>query len=168
VLLVAAFIAASLALFVFPHQDHPQHAAAVVVLSGSRVGRLPTGLRLVEKGVAPVLVISGAPDPRWPEANRLCASPRQPGFRVICFHPDPDDTRGEAEHVAALARQNGWGSLAVVSSTYHLFRAHKLFKRCFAGPVAMVGWSPGLVRWIEGVPEEWVKLGAALTVRRAC
>jgi uncharacterized SAM-binding protein YcdF (DUF218 family) len=164
--LVAAWVAASLALFVFPRQDAPRHADAVVVLAGSRRERLPKALELMRRGVAPVLLISGGRDPRWKQAHPYCAGTSR--FRTICFDAKPFSTRGEAETVARMARKRGWRSVVVVTSTYHVFRARMLFRRCFDGRVQAVGGTPRPLGWAFGVLFEWPKLAYALTTRRSC
>ena len=86
---------------------------AIVVLSGGQ-HRLDEGVRLWRQGVAPTLAISDGRNPSWPQANRLCGRPR-----VRCFDPSPYSTRGEARWTAA----QGWDSVVVVTSTYHVRRA---------------------------------------------
>jgi uncharacterized SAM-binding protein YcdF (DUF218 family) len=126
--LVAGWLAATAFLFVWPRQDDPARADAVVVLSGARKSRLPKGLELMRAGAAPTLVISDGNAPGWREANRLCG--RQAPFRVVCFRPQPYSTHGEAADVARLARRRGWRSLVVVTSRYHVTRSRLLFRRC--------------------------------------
>ena len=111
--LALAWAAAAAVLFVWPPQHVPARADAVVVLSGGRGPRLARGLDLVHRGVAPVLVVSDGWAATWPEANRLCAGRPAP-VRVVCFHPDPYDTHGEAEGFARLAAARGWTSMVVV------------------------------------------------------
>lgn len=164
--LVAAWVAASVVLFVVPSQDTPRHADAVVVLAGSRRERLPKALELMRRGVAPVLLISGGRDPRWTQAHPYCAGKSR--FRTICFDAKPFSTRGEAETVARMARRRGWHSIVVVTSTYHVVRARMLFRRCFDGRVQAVGGEPRPLGWAFGVLFEWPKLVYALTVRRSC
>mgnify|MGYP000509975923 CR=1 FL=1 len=134
-----------------------------MVLAGSKK-RLPVGLDLLERGVAPVLVISDGLDPRWRRANRLC---RSGDPRILCPRPDPYSTRGEAQLAARLARERGWESLAVVTSRFHLFRARRLFERCLDAELALVpspqpGWRLPLA-----VALEWVKLARA-ELQRSC
>ena len=86
---------AAAVLFVWPPEHTEAKADAVVVLAGGRGPRLNEGLALVRSGAAPVLVVSDAWSPTWPEANRLCAGRPAP-VPVVCFHPDPYATRGEA------------------------------------------------------------------------
>ena len=56
--LVVAWLVATSLLFVWPGEDSPAHANAVVVLSGAHSERLDKGLVLMRRGVAPVLMIS--------------------------------------------------------------------------------------------------------------
>ena len=157
--------AATAVLFVFPREDNPRRADLVVVLSGSH-DRLPKGLELVRRGVAPVLVISDGAVPGWPPANRLCRGGAS--FRVVCFHPNPYSTRGEARFVARMMKRHGWTSVVVVTSRYHVFRARMDFRRCVEGHVDGVGASTSLDRWIAGIVQEWPKLGYSLTLGRSC
>ena len=166
VLLVVAWLAASAVLFVWPGEDSPARASAVVVLAGSKKPRLEKALSLMRRGVAPVLVISDGWDPRWPQANRLCAG--HAPFRVVCFHASPYSTRGEAETVGRLAAARRWRSLVVVTSAYHVTRAKLLFERCFHGRVQAVGARFDLGNLPTLVPSEWAKLVYALTVAREC
>lgn len=166
-LALAAWLALCAFLFLWPRQDSPGRADAVVVLSGDRDFRLPRALELMKDRVAGTLVISDGRDPKWPRANRLCSSGGD-GFRVVCFKPDPYSTTGEADAVGRLARERGWSSLVVVTSTFHLSRARLLFERCFSGEVDAVG---AHYKW-EYLPialfTETGKLVHALTVQRDC
>jgi uncharacterized SAM-binding protein YcdF (DUF218 family) len=166
--LVVAWIAATVRLVFFPTEDAPGKADAVVVLSGSKHERLDRGLELVRAGVAPVLVISGGFDPRQPTASELCHAGRGDGFRVVCFTPDPDSTRGEAEETARLARENGWDRVLVVTSRFHVTRARMLFDRCLDADVDAVGVGYPWTSAPAAVAGEWVKLGLSLTVTRSC
>jgi uncharacterized SAM-binding protein YcdF (DUF218 family) len=168
--LVAGWLVACAVLFLWPRVGAPPAKAdAVVVLSGARNTRLDPGVALVRRGVAPVLVISGArQDPRWLEARRLCRQGRVAAAKVICFEPKPFSTRGEARAVGALARSHGWTKVVVVTSTFHVTRARMLFHRCYSGRLWMVG-TP--TRWWM-LPEEWAfetgKLAVQLTAERGC
>jgi uncharacterized SAM-binding protein YcdF (DUF218 family) len=164
-MLVGLWLVAVAVLFVWPqaNQTPPDRADAVVVLSGGGNGRLDPALKLVDRGIAPVLAISSAfRDPRWRKAHRLCRGEEGPlRFRVLCFQAIPYSTRGEAETVGRLARKYGWRRLVVVTSTYHVTRARMLFRRCFKGQLWTVGTS---APWYE-LPTEWASETAKLTVQ---
>jgi uncharacterized SAM-binding protein YcdF (DUF218 family) len=164
--LVLAFLGLSARLFVWPKQDSPRPADAIVVLSGSKA-RLTKALELMRRRLAPVLVISDGLAPDWPRANRLCRK-GSTRFRVVCFRPDPYSTRGEAEHVDRLARARHWRRVLVVTSTYHVTRARMIFKRCLDVPVELVGAEYPLLRLPQFVVSEWVKLAYAETLKRGC
>jgi uncharacterized SAM-binding protein YcdF (DUF218 family) len=163
-ILVAALALASVPLFILYDGDDPARADAVIVLAGEK-RRLPVALELVDRGVAPVLVISDGLDPRWTQANRLCrfGDPE----RIVCVRPDPYSTRGEARLAARLARERGWDSLVVVSSRFHLRRAGILFERCFDGELAFVDAPNPRLRLPLAIALEWAKL-AVVAVRRGC
>jgi uncharacterized SAM-binding protein YcdF (DUF218 family) len=163
--LAVAWAIAAAVLFVWPPRHVPSHADAIVVLSGGRGPRLAESLALAKRRVAPLLVISDGWSPTWPEANRLCAGRTAPA-RVVCFHPAPYDTRGEAEGFAKLAAARGWRSVLVVSSRYHVTRAKMLFERCFEGPVATADAEQSFWRRLAAAPSETLKLGYALLIMR--
>ena len=87
---------------------------------------------------------------------------------MVCFHPAPYSTRGEAEAFSRLAAKRGWQSVVVVSSRYHLVRARMLFERCYEGRVETASSNGSLVGRILAAPIETVKLGYALLVKRRC
>jgi len=153
-------------LFLWPPRHVPQHADAIVVLAGARGPRLAHALALVRRGVAPVLVVSDAWSPTWVEANRLCAGRPAP-TRVLCFHPVPYSTRGEARAIARLAADHHWSSILVVTSRYHINRAGILFDRCYDGAVYTAGARQSFVSRLVAAPLETIKLAYAYT-RRGC
>jgi uncharacterized SAM-binding protein YcdF (DUF218 family) len=168
--LVTAWLLACLVLFVWPsaESDPPAHASSVVVLAGDKA-RLAPALALVRKGVAPVLALSTVGRAHnWRQALELCASRRYAGARVVCFDAHPYSTQGEARAVARLAQERKWRSVVVVTSTFHVTRARMLFRRCYHGPLYVVG--TGSTWW--RLPEEWAyetgKLVVQLTAQRGC
>jgi uncharacterized SAM-binding protein YcdF (DUF218 family) len=165
--LALGWVIAAAVLFVWPPRVSGAGADAAIVLAGGRGSRLSEGLDLVRKGVAPVLVVSDGWSPTWPEANRLCAGRSSP-VQVVCFHPEPYSTHGEAEAFAKLAAKRGWKSVVVISSRYHLVRARMLFKRCYDGTVLTYPARTSLLDRVLAAPIETVKLGYALLVRTGC
>ena len=168
--LVALWLGACAILFVWPpvQSPPPARADAVVMLSGERT-RLPRALSLIRDGVAPVLALSSVRHtPTWTQAKTLCATGRYSAARVICFNAEPYSTRGEAEAVGRLAVQNGWRSIIVVSSTFHLTRASLLFHRCVRARLWFVGSHTAWWR----LPYDWMsetgKLAVQLVAERSC
>ena len=163
--LVALWLVAVALLFVWPQANDapPAHADVVVVLSGGRNTRLDPALKLMRRGIAPVLAISSVQrDPKWVKARKLCGGAYgKLRFRVLCFEASPYSTRGEAETVSRLARAHGWHRIVVVTSTYHVTRAHMLFRRCFHGEL----WTVGTASSWESVVEEWASETAKLAVQ---
>lgn len=167
-IVVAAWVGASLYLFVFQPSDTAVRADAVVVLSGGGNLRLDPALALMRRHVAPLLVISGADlDPRWRKARRLCAHGAR-GFRILCFDPKPYSTRGEAREIARLAKARGWSQVDVVTSRYHVFRARMLFRRCYHRGLAVIGTRYRLKDIVPEIFSEWGKLLYQLTFQRSC
>jgi uncharacterized SAM-binding protein YcdF (DUF218 family) len=166
--LFAAWIGASLYLFVWQPTDKPVPADAVVVLSGGGNYRLDPALELMRRHVAPLLVISGAGlDPRYKKARAICAR-RPTAFKVLCFDPHPYSTRGEAREIARLAKARGWKQVDVVTSHYHVFRARMIIRRCYHGGLAMIGTHYKLTHLPAEILTEWAKLIYQTTIQRGC
>jgi uncharacterized SAM-binding protein YcdF (DUF218 family) len=168
--LVALWVIACLVFFTWSPWETgaPKKADVVVVLSGGRE-RLPPALALIRRGVAKTLAISSvARTPNWPLGHRLCAARSYAGATVLCFDAHPFSTRGEAEAVARLARARGWTRVVVVTSRFHITRAHLIFRRCYHDRL----WFVGVPRTWWKLPVEWVsetgKLVYQLTVQRTC
>ncbi len=115
-----------------------------------------------------MLVVSGGFDPRQPAANEICHAGRGDGFRVVCFTPDPDSTRGEAQEIGRLARENGWQRVLLVTSRFHVTRARMLVDRCVDGDVDAVGVDYPWTTIPVAVAGEWFKWIRAQTFARSC
>lgn len=158
---VVALAGATARFLVWPEEDAPGRADAIVVLAGDAEHRVAEGLRLAARGVALTLVLSTEPDPDYPRG--LCKR-----ANVVCFSARPYSTTGEAESFGRIARRRGWRSIVLVTSRYHVTRARLLFDRCFNGEVRAVGVDAVLDDYIRGAAWEWPKLGHALLVKRDC
>ena len=126
-LAVIVFLISTARLFVWPPSDTPSHVDAIVALGGDPGReRMNSAFKLAKAGYAPIVVISLGGDPK-------VHCPRTPkGLEVICFRPDPVNTRGEAEFVARLAAQRHWHRIIVIPDRTQTTRARLLFKRCTA------------------------------------
>jgi len=156
--LAVAGLVATARLFVWPATDAVEPADAVVVLAGGDGERFERGLELVDRGVAPTLVLSfGAP--------AFCNEDH--AFEVVCFAPSPETTRGEAEAIGELARAHGWSRILLVTSTPHVTRARLLVERCYSGDLDVTGATPdtGVPGWIAAVTHEWGGLVETLVDR---
>ena len=155
-----AVVAASSVLFVWPATDRPAAADAVIVLGGDG-HRDATGERLVREGVAPTLAVSvGSPDDPCYRRRVL--------FTLICFRPSPFTTQGEARWIAQNAKAKGWRSIVVVVSDPQATRARVRIRRCYGGPLQVVGVRLSVTRTIRDVFYEWGALLKAMTLQRTC
>jgi uncharacterized SAM-binding protein YcdF (DUF218 family) len=163
---VLAWALAAAVVFALYHGQDPVHADAVVVLQGSKT-RLPVGLKLVEEGYAPLLVISRG-DRRRLEAKLCGGRERIAHVQVLCFDASPPSTRGEAREIARLARERGLETVDVVTSQFHVFRAGIVIRRCYHGKLVMVGAPQQWWKLPWQALSETAKLGYQLTIARSC
>ena len=97
--LLAAFVALSCVLFVWPAANRPQHVGIVLSLNGSNENlREQRALALVREGYAPILLFSEGHYPQVP-------CPKVPHVLVVCFEPKPARTVGEVEFAAHYAER---------------------------------------------------------------
>ncbi|WP_334685818.1 YdcF family protein [Arthrobacter sp. CAN_A2] len=163
---LAAWLVLAWTLFYDPPLGPAGRADAVVVLAGAAAERLPLGQDLVDDGVADELVLSSTGLPGNTATDAVCAEENP---RITCFVPDPLTTRGEARAVAALARDNGWDDIVVVTSAYHVTRASVNLAQCSTADITMAGSRPdlGAPGWLARFVEESTALVASV-VRPAC
>jgi uncharacterized SAM-binding protein YcdF (DUF218 family) len=162
--LLVAFALATARIIIWPAEGMPSRVDAVVMLAGPG-NRLPVALRLAAERRAPVLVVSrghlgyGSPCPPASAA---------PKVKIICFDPDPADTRGEAEFVAGLARRYGWRSVVLVTTPEQDTRARIMIRRCYSGSIYVVTASQAWYRWPYQIAYGWGSLFKALFLKREC
>jgi hypothetical protein len=162
--LVLAFSAATLRLFVYPDLNAPEHSDAIVVLGGTGPEPPREGLALATKGDASTLALSLVPSQRCTPS-----APAVPRLRVLCFRADPQTTQGEARSIAHLAAVRHWHRIIVVMPTPQATRARLRIGRCYSGQVLEVGVSPpGFWDWVGEVVYEWGALGKALVLQPTC
>ena len=160
--LVAVLVVATALLFVWPSQGMPSRVDAIVMLAGPGE-RLALAMQLAREHRASVLVVS-----RGQHGYGGLCPPATPGVKLICFEPDPGDTRGEAEFVGRLARKYGWRSVVLVTAREQATRARIVVRRCFGGQVYVMAGSLPLGSWPYQIAYEWGALFKALVLYRGC
>lgn len=135
--LISAWLIVGTWAFVFPVQDSPRPVDAIVVLGGKDGGAVTdAALDLARDGVSDrVVLFDSFGGNTRPE--RLCRTASE--ITVECFAPTTGDTRGEARAIEAMADAEGWSSVLVVTSTYHVTRARVILDRCLSGGLLMQG-----------------------------
>jgi uncharacterized SAM-binding protein YcdF (DUF218 family) len=142
----------------------PAHVDAIIMLAGPG-SRLPAAVNLAAADKAPNLVVSqghlgyGGPCP---------AASSAPKVRIICFDPDPANTRGEIEFTAKLAKQYNWHSVVLVTIPEQDVRARMMMRRCFGGSVYVVTASQPLSQWPYQIAYGWGALVKAAVLVRSC
>jgi aryl-alcohol dehydrogenase-like predicted oxidoreductase/uncharacterized SAM-binding protein YcdF (DUF218 family) len=160
--LIAVFVLVTARLLIWPAEGMPARADAVVMMAGPG-DRLAAATRLAREHRAPVLVVSqgqhgyGGP----------CPAP-VPGVKLICFDPDPGNTRGEAEFASRLAKRYGWHSVVLVTTATQDTRARIVMRRCFGGSIYVI---TAPLPWYDlpyQIAYGWGALFKALFLHRAC
>lgn len=141
----------ALQLFVNVARHGPDRADAVIMLAGASLERLPVAQRLQTELRIPVLVLSNTNTTGNAAADRICNTAAFPSESLLCFEPDGYDTRGEARVIGELIAENGWQSVIIVTSQYHVTRAEVLIEQCVDADVQMVASYPELD------PGEWLR-----------
>ena len=103
--------------------DPTEHTDAIVVLTGGSE-RLTTGLDLLARDRADKLFVSGVY--RGVEVAELLVLSRNAPAELECcivLGYSADDTVGNASETATWMRQEGFGSLRLVTSNYHMPRS---------------------------------------------
>lgn len=160
--LVVAFGLVTARLFVWPAEGMPARVGAIVMLAGPG-NRLPVALQLARDHRAPVLVVSQG----WQGYGGPCPQ-ATPGVKLICFDPDPGDTRGEAEAVGRLAKRYHWSSIVLVTTRTQDTRARIIVGRCFGGSIYAITAPLPLGSMPYQIAYGWGALIKALALHRGC
>jgi hypothetical protein len=150
--------------FVWPQlPEVPSRADAIVELAGPG-DRDEAALALAREHRAPVVIQSTVIE----EAGTKRCLPPVPDVTIMCFHPDPGTTRGEARYIGALAARQHWKSVILVTSRDHAWRARLRVSRCFAGEVyvRMIRVPP--IAWLWQIPYQWSATAKALLFQTNC
>jgi uncharacterized SAM-binding protein YcdF (DUF218 family) len=106
---------------------------AVVVLTGS-AGRLRTGIDILARGQAKKLFVSGVY--HGVDVRQILRLVRRQGEALDCcviLGHRADDTRGNAAETARWITKEGFTSLRLVTSNYHMRRSLLEFRRAMPG-----------------------------------
>ncbi len=112
-----------------PGPPSPVKSEAIVVLTGG-TDRMAAGLRLLEGGFAGKLFVSGVY--HRVEVNELLrVAKMNPGELECCIELgySADNTAGNARETAAWMAKEGFGSLRLVTASYHMPRSLLEFRR---------------------------------------
>ena len=148
---VVLWLMVAVQLFVNVDPSSVHRTDAVIMLGGAASERLPVAQRLQNELNAPVLVLSHTDTLGNAAADDVCSTATFPDPRLVCFRPSGMDTRSEADIIADLADANGWKSVTVVTSSYHVTRAGRLIGQCTTADVQMVASHPALS------PGQWLR-----------
>jgi uncharacterized SAM-binding protein YcdF (DUF218 family) len=143
----------------------PAKADAIIQLGGPGNRRM-TALELGREGRAPVVAISVS-DEELSVAG-WCDDGSFRGQPVICFHSEPFTTRGEARSIAALAKQHGWRSVILVTSTDQAARAELRVGRCYDGSIYVATAHLPWYHWPVQVVYQAAAFVKAYTFQRSC
>lgn len=141
------FVVSSLSL----RADPSAATDAIVVLTGGRL-RLETGLTLLAAGKAKKLFISGVNQrvDRYELLRALGPAAESTACCIVLGH-EADNTLGNAQETAKWMREEGYNSLRLVTSWYHMHRSLLEFAR--AMPRIAIVPHPVFAHHLE--PERW-------------
>lgn len=136
---IAALLWAGVSLFLYvaPATDGPRHADVLLVLAPP-IERITFAEQLMERGYAGTLAISVPLQEHDGRISAMCNEKR--AYRIVCFHPDPVTTQGEARALQRLSMMYGWKSANVITTQSHITRARIIIERCFKGDLNMVAY----------------------------
>lgn len=137
---VALLYALGYALFAvtLPNPAGDQRTDAIVVLTGGS-GRLDRGFELMERGLAPRMLISGVARTVRPE-ELIAAYEVDPRLFRCCIvlGREAFDTRSNADEVARWLDRRRFASIRLVTNDLHMPRARYELRKRVGGDVAIV------------------------------
>jgi uncharacterized SAM-binding protein YcdF (DUF218 family) len=153
-------------LFVHPRLVMPPtRVDAIIELGGEGMeGRDRLAVQLARDHRASYLVQSTMGD----EAGTSRCLPAVPGVTVLCFHAEPNTTRGEAHYIAAEAARRHWRSVVLVTTPDQAWRARLRTVRCFGGEVYVATSHLPVLDWPRQIPYQWAATVKAVVFQRAC
>lgn len=158
------FAAATARLFVWPDlAPLPSRVDAIVELGGFGIRDAAT-LALAREHRSPFVAQSTVIE----EAGTERCLPPVPGVTILCFHADPNTTRGEARSIGRMAQQYGWKSIAIITTPDHAWRARLRVARCFPGEIYVSLSAMPATHWAYAIPYQWAATVKALLFEPGC
>lgn len=160
---VVAALVVTATVALVPRHDEAGDVDAVIVLGGGGIERFELGTAIATRNGVP-LVLSAEGIAQGEALGVTC------DVEVLCIHPVPVTTAGEAATMRELADEHAWERIAVATSSFHVNRSRMLFRQCFGDRVDVVGAhspSSGPTAIYRTVRELAGQL-AAVTLRPAC
>ena len=153
-------------LFIHPRlAPVPPSVDAIVEFGGAGMdGRDRIALELARTGHAPYLAQSTLADA---EGTSVCLPP-VPDVTVLCFHAEPNTTRGEARWIRDEAERRHWRSVVLVTTPDQAWRARLRTTRCFDGDVYVATAPLPRSEWVRQIPYQWAATVKALILERSC
>jgi hypothetical protein len=159
-----AFSALTARLFVWPSLPPlPEHADAIVELAGPG-DRDAVTIALAKGHRAPLVIQSTLAR----DATSNTCLPPIPDVTVACFHPVPSTTSGEARYIGDRGASSHWGSVILVTTPDHAWRARMRVERCFPGQVYVKTAPLPTVDWLRQIPYQWAATVKAVLFQRDC
>ncbi|MGH7790144.1 MAG: YdcF family protein [Candidatus Binatia bacterium] len=134
-------------------ESPPEHADAIVVLTGSYPDRIIEAVALFREGFAPHLILCREPQnagfrrlselgvtaPRYYELNRSVAEQLGvPPAAISVVDRPAGSTYSEAELVIEYVLARGYTSILLVTSKYHSRRAARIYRHLAAGKLRII------------------------------
>lgn len=140
----------------------PSHVDAIVVPGGAG-NRIVAAITLAQQGRARYLILSeGEYVP-----PQLCGA-YVGAATVLCFRPNPDTTKGEAEATVRVAKEYGLRFIVLVTTPDQTWRAELRFARCFSGKIYAVTTPLPKHLWPLMIAYQWTATLKAEIASRSC
>jgi uncharacterized SAM-binding protein YcdF (DUF218 family) len=147
---------------VFPGASKPAKSDEIVVLGPVSFGfRLQVARSLSRRYPSAAVLVSTA-------RGEACPGGFAPPATVVCFHPDPFTTRGEARYAANYAKESHLRSILVVTTAEQVRRARLRFSRCWPGELLVVRTASGWSSLAPAIPYEIAASLKAQLIERSC
>ena len=162
--IIVLFAAVTARMFIWPDlAPLPERVDAIIEIGGPTI-RDEAALELARDNRAPVLVQSTVRE----EAGTHTCLPPVPDVTILCFHPDPYTTQGEARAIGEMAASYHWDSIILVTTPDHAWRASWRVSRCFPGEIFVSTTPLPFWSWFKQIPYQWAASAKAVTLERGC